>query len=105
MSLEEVYKYIDAHVDSFVEDLVRLVKQPSVSAKGEGIEECAILVEKMMQEIGFSTRIIRGERGHPVVYGEIKSKNLIRLFYFTTITMYSHRNLLKNGCANRLAAK
>ena len=44
MSLEKVYEYVDVHADSFVEDLVRLVKQPSVSAKGEGIEECAILV-------------------------------------------------------------
>ena len=74
MSLEKVYEYIDAHADGFVEDLVRLVKQPSVSAKGEGIEECAILVDKMLREVGFSTRIIRGEKGHPVVYGEIKTE-------------------------------
>jgi acetylornithine deacetylase/succinyl-diaminopimelate desuccinylase-like protein len=85
MSLEEVYNYIDAHADSFVEDLVKLVKQPSVSAKGEGIEECAILVEKMLQEIGVSTRIIRGEKGHPVVYGEIKSKKSDK-----TILFYDH---------------
>lgn len=85
MSLEKVYEYIDAHADSFVEDLVKLVKQPSVSAKGEGIEECAILVEKMLQEIGVSTKIIRGERGHPVVYGEIKSKKSGK-----TILFYNH---------------
>jgi len=85
MSLEKVYEYVDVHADSFVEDLVRLVKQPSVAAKGEGIEECAILVEKMMREIGLSTRIIRGERGHPVVYGEIKSKKSGK-----TILFYDH---------------
>jgi acetylornithine deacetylase/succinyl-diaminopimelate desuccinylase-like protein len=27
-SLEKVYKYIDAHANDFVEDLVKLVKQP-----------------------------------------------------------------------------
>lgn len=85
MSLEGVYNYIDAHADSFVEDLVKLVKQPSVSAKREGIEECAILVEKMLQEIGFSTRIIRGEKGHPVVYGEIKSEKSDK-----TLLFYDH---------------
>jgi len=73
MSLEKVYEYVDAHADDFVEDLVKLVKQPSVSAKGEGIEDCAVLVEKMLQEIGFSIRTLRGEKGYPVVYGEIKS--------------------------------
>jgi len=85
MSLEKVYEYIDAHADSFVEDLVKLVKQPSVSAKGEGIEECAILVQKMLQEIGVSTKIIRGERGHPVVYGEIRSEKSGK-----TILFYDH---------------
>ena len=85
MSLEGVYDYVDAHADSFVEDLVKLVKQPSVSAKGEGIEECAILVEKMMQEIGVSTRIIRGKKGHPVVYGEIKPEKSGK-----TILFYDH---------------
>jgi acetylornithine deacetylase/succinyl-diaminopimelate desuccinylase-like protein len=53
MSLEKVYEYIDAHANDFVKDLVKLVEQPSVSAKGEGTEQCAELVEKMMLEVGF----------------------------------------------------
>ena len=85
MSLEKVYEYVDAHVDSFVGDLVKLVKQPSVSAKSEGIEECAVLVEKMLQETGFSTKIIRGEKGHPVVYGEIRSPESDK-----TLLFYDH---------------
>lgn len=65
MVLEKVYRHIDAQADEFVKDLVRLVKQPSVSAKGEGIEECAELVERMMQETGLSTKIFRGEKETP----------------------------------------
>lgn len=83
MSLEKVYKNIDANAENFVEDLVKLVRQPSVSAKDEGIEECARFVEEMLQETGFSTKILRYGKGNPVVYGEMKSeksgKNL--LFY------------------------
>lgn len=85
MGLEEVYEYVDAHAEGFVEDLIRLVKQPSVSAKGEGIEECAVLVEKMMQEIGLSTKIVGGKEGNPVVYGEIGSQNSGK-----TILFYDH---------------
>ncbi|MDI6905181.1 MAG: M20/M25/M40 family metallo-hydrolase [Candidatus Bathyarchaeia archaeon] len=85
MSLDKVYAYIDANTDDFVEDLVKLVKQPSVSAKGEGIQECAELVEKMMQEIGLSTKIFHEEKGNPVVYGEIKSKKSDR-----TLLFYDH---------------
>jgi len=85
MSLERIYNYVDLHVDDFVEDLVRFVRQPSVSAKGEGIEECAKLVEEMMREIGLSTKILRGEKGHPVVYGEVKSKKAGK-----TLLFYNH---------------
>jgi hypothetical protein len=35
MNLEKVYRYIDENADAFVEDLVRLVKQPSVSARAK----------------------------------------------------------------------
>lgn len=85
MVLEKVYRHIDAQAEEFVKDLVRLVKQPSVSAKGEGIEECAELVEKMMQEAGLSTKIFRGEKGNPVVYGEIRSKKPSK-----TLLFYDH---------------
>ena len=82
MSLEEVFEYIDLHADDFVKDLVKLVKQPSVSARGEGIEECARLVEKMMHDVGLTTKIFRGEEGNPVVYGEIRSKKSSKILLF-----------------------
>jgi len=85
MNLEKVYKYIGAHADDFVEDLVKLVKQPSVSAKGEGIEACAKLVDKMMQNVGLSTKIFKGEKGNPVVYGEKLSKKSHK-----TLLFYDH---------------
>jgi acetylornithine deacetylase/succinyl-diaminopimelate desuccinylase-like protein len=85
MSLEKVYAYIDSHTDVFVESLVKLVKQPSVSAKGEGIQECAELVEKMMRETGLSTKTLHEEKGNPVVYGEIKSQKSDR-----TLLFYDH---------------
>jgi acetylornithine deacetylase/succinyl-diaminopimelate desuccinylase-like protein len=85
MSLEKVYRYIDAHADYFVKNLVRLVKQPSVSAKKEGMLECAELAGRMMREAGLSTKILPEENGNPVVYGEIKSKKSGR-----TLLFYDH---------------
>jgi acetylornithine deacetylase/succinyl-diaminopimelate desuccinylase-like protein len=85
MSLDKIYRHIDAHTDDFVENLVRLVKQPSVSAKKEGMLECAELVESMMREAGLSTKIVPEEKGNPVVYGEIKSKKSKR-----TLLFYDH---------------
>ena len=67
MSLQKVYRYIDAHADDFVKNLVRIVRQPSVSAKNEGMRECAELVERTMREAGLSTKILSEEKGNPVV--------------------------------------
>ena len=36
-----VLKHVDVHMDDLVSDLQKLIQQPSVSAKNEGIEECA----------------------------------------------------------------
>ena len=85
MYLQKIYKYIDAHSQDFLSDLVQLVKQPSVSAKGEGIQECAEMVEKMMKKVGLSTRIIPEEKGNPVIYGEIKSETSEK-----TLLFYNH---------------
>jgi acetylornithine deacetylase/succinyl-diaminopimelate desuccinylase-like protein len=61
------------------------VKQPSVSARREGIEECARIVEQMMKNVGLSTLIIPEAQGNPVVYGEIKSRSSQK-----TLLFYNH---------------
>jgi len=83
--MEKVYAYIDVHADDFVKDLAKLVKQPSVSAKGEGIRECAKLVDEMMREIGLLTKIFSNKKGNPVVYGEKMSKKSAK-----TLLFYDH---------------
>ena len=62
-------------MDNLISDLQTLIKQPSVSAKNEGIEECANLVAKMLKKSGISAEILRLKKGvAPIVFGEIKSK-------------------------------
>jgi acetylornithine deacetylase/succinyl-diaminopimelate desuccinylase-like protein len=68
-------RYVDSHMDDLVSDLQTLIRQPSVSAKNEGIEECAKLVQKLLKKSGIKSEILRLKKGvAPVVYGEIKSK-------------------------------
>ncbi|MCK4634202.1 M20/M25/M40 family metallo-hydrolase, partial [Candidatus Bathyarchaeota archaeon] len=85
MDMKAVYRYIDQHAQGLIVDLAELVKQPSVSAKREGMQECAAKVESMLQETGFSTRLLPEENGNPVVYGELKSKHSKK-----TLLFYDH---------------
>ena len=62
-------------MDELVSDLQTLIRQPSVSAKNEGIEKCAKLVSKLLKKSGISSEILRLKKNvAPIVFGEIKSK-------------------------------
>jgi len=62
-------------MNNLISDLQTLIRQPSVSAKNEGIEECAKLVKKILKKSGISSEILRLKNGiAPIVYGEVKSK-------------------------------
>lgn len=41
--------YVDEHFDDYLDDLIRLVEQPSISATGEGVAECTTLVEELCE--------------------------------------------------------
>ncbi len=77
-------KHIDSHMSSLVSELQTLIQQPSVSAKNEGIEECAQLVKKILEKSGIKSEILRLKNAAPLVYGEVKSKknpNKTLMFY------------------------
>lgn len=62
-------------MNELVSELQTLIRQPSVSANNQGIEECAKLVSKILKKSGISSQILRLKKGvAPVVYGEVKSK-------------------------------
>ena len=54
-----VLKHVDNHMGDLISDLQKLIQQPSVSAKNEGIEECAKLVKKLLKSSGVKSEILR----------------------------------------------
>ena len=52
-------KHVDTHMGELVSDLQKLIRQPSVSAKNEGIEECAKLVKTLLKSSGLKSEILR----------------------------------------------
>jgi len=61
-------QYADAHRAEFLDLLCRLVTQPSVSAQGLGVPECAELLASMMRELGIKATVLPTS-GFPVVFG------------------------------------
>ncbi|HEX5940032.1 MAG TPA: M20/M25/M40 family metallo-hydrolase [Dehalococcoidia bacterium] len=69
--MQDVNQYIDAHAQDSFAELFDLVRMPSVSARGEAIQETAEHLAETLQHLGFETRIMpkRGG-GQPVLYAE-----------------------------------
>ncbi len=83
--MNQTLRHVDKNIPSLIRDLQTLIQQPSVSAKNQGIEECAKLVSRMLKKSGISSEILRLKKGvAPIVFGEVKSKknpNKTLLFY------------------------
>ena len=73
--VQKVLDYIDQNNQRFLADLEKLVRQPSVAAKNEGMKECAELVAKMMEKVGVQTELLEVPNAFPLIYGAILSKN------------------------------
>ncbi|WP_049981865.1 M20/M25/M40 family metallo-hydrolase [Halolamina rubra] len=58
---------IESRFDAYLDDLIELVAQPSISATGEGIRECARLERERCLEYGFDEAEIVETSGHPAV--------------------------------------
>ena len=67
----KIDQYIADHIDESIEELGRLVAQPSVAAQNWGLEECAALTGEMLRARGFAVEIIP-TGGAPVVFAERK---------------------------------
>lgn len=77
--------YIDAHLDGWIAELSRLCRQPSVSARGEGMAECALLVTELLRARGIDAEVSPTDGGHPVVLAHADGATAAR-----TLLCYNH---------------
>lgn len=79
-SSSPLHRYVEQHLQEHMQELARLCDQPSISAQGLGINECAHLVAETLGKRGIATRIME-TGGHPVVYGEFGEGDRTLLLY------------------------
>lgn len=73
--MKQILNHVDENTRSLISDLQTLIRQPSVSAKNQGIEECALLVSKLLRKSGINSQTLRLKKGvAPLVFGEVRSK-------------------------------
>lgn len=60
---------IEDRLDFWIDQLARLVNQPSISSQGIGMRECADLVARILTDAGFECQLMPTE-GNPVIFAE-----------------------------------
>ncbi|HQP09727.1 MAG TPA: M20/M25/M40 family metallo-hydrolase, partial [Anaerolineaceae bacterium] len=81
MNWQPVDAYIKNNLNKSVSELAVLVAQPSVSAKHEGLQECAFLAAEMLKKRGFNVEI-SPTSGAPVVFAERKGRSEKTLLFY-----------------------
>ncbi len=80
-SLQAIDEFLEVHLDESIEEIKKLVAQPSVSAKNQGLPECAHMIADMFQQRGFSVTI-HETRGAPILTAERKGKSSKTLLFY-----------------------
>ena len=66
---QAVYDYIDANLDDHLGAIQRWLRQRSISAQNDGIQEMAAMVRQDLEDMGFAEAEIVPTDGHPGVWG------------------------------------
>jgi acetylornithine deacetylase/succinyl-diaminopimelate desuccinylase-like protein len=85
--MEKIFSFVQDNLNRFVEELCVLIRQPSISARWEGVEECSRLLVREMEKIQIHTKVLPmgGKRNPPLIYGEVRNPEAKR-----TLLIYGH---------------
>jgi acetylornithine deacetylase/succinyl-diaminopimelate desuccinylase-like protein len=85
--MQDIYDWVDNREDELVAELQELLRQPSISAQGVGLEECAGLLRRQMIDNGLeNTRILPVPGGPDLLYATESARNPDA----PTLLCYSH---------------
>jgi acetylornithine deacetylase/succinyl-diaminopimelate desuccinylase-like protein len=84
--MQDIFKYIDAHLNESIASLTELCKLPTVSAQKQAIAETAEHVVGMLRPLGFETQVLPKTGGppsaQPVVFAELRGKSPRTLLFY-----------------------
>ncbi|MEM4551256.1 MAG: hypothetical protein QXG82_07455, partial [Sulfolobales archaeon] len=80
--LAKLKSYVSNRRDYLVEEVRKLIRMPSISGTGEGIQETAGFLRDWIRERLGSEAVLLSYGGHPIVYGRVRSRGLSRVVIY-----------------------
>ncbi|MBI3944219.1 MAG: M20/M25/M40 family metallo-hydrolase [Chloroflexi bacterium] len=78
---QNIDTFLQAGLADYIQETAELCAQPSVSAKGEGTQDCAVLVARILERHGFRTSTF-ATPGNPVVVGKAEGQSKRTLLFY-----------------------
>ena len=79
--VQRLDNFLEERLDDYISEIAALCALPSISARGEGIEECADLVKRMLAERGFEV-IQTDTPGNPIILAHAPGRSDRTLLYY-----------------------
>ncbi len=84
MSMQDIYKHIEKHVDESIDLLFELVRQPSISAQDVGFDKAPQLVKEKLESVGLESEIMPvANADRPSVFGKSDGVSDHTLLFYT----------------------
>ncbi len=80
--MDDLKKRIKARSGRMIAELCEICRQPSISAKNEGVEECAALIAEKLKLRGFDAEVWELEGSKPAVYGYLPGTSGKTLLFY-----------------------
>ncbi len=77
----KIDQFLLDNLDTYLQETIRLCRQPSVSARKEGTDECAKLVATILEEHGLAVQVFETP-GSPVIVGKLAGKSERTLLFY-----------------------
>lgn len=81
---QRIDTFLEQNLERYLDEVIELCAQPSVSARGEGLAECAHLVVELLRRHGLKAEVLPTS-GSPVVVGQAGDDSTTR-----TLLFYNH---------------
>jgi acetylornithine deacetylase/succinyl-diaminopimelate desuccinylase-like protein len=77
----EIDAFLHSRLDAYIAEVADLCAQPSVSARGEGMHECAALVADVLRRRGLEVQTVP-TAGNPIVVGRARGRTERTLLFY-----------------------
>jgi acetylornithine deacetylase/succinyl-diaminopimelate desuccinylase-like protein len=77
----EITRYLTDHLRQSIQEIVTLCAQPSISASGEGVLECAQVVLRLLEQHGFTPQLHQGY-GNPIISAYLPGRSDRTLLFY-----------------------